>query len=77
MKHSLADLNSYLFEQIDIITDDNLQGEKLEEALEKAKTVNKIASTIVQNADVQLRAYAEFGGRGTNEQAIKLLVGGK
>lgn len=61
MKNDLLALNNYLFEQIERITDDSVQGEELDEAIKKAEAVNNIAKTIVSNANVQLNAYREFG----------------
>lgn len=61
MKNDLTTLNNYLFEQIERINDDGLTGEELNTALQKAKAVNDLASTIVSNANVQLKAYCELG----------------
>lgn len=61
MKNDLIALNNYLFEQIERITDDSVQGEELDDAIKKAEAVNNIAKTIVSNANVQLNAYREFG----------------
>ena len=56
MRNSLADLNDYLFEQIERVNDDSLTGKKLDEQLKKSKAVVEIGKTIVQNANVVLRA---------------------
>lgn len=61
MKNSLQDLNNILFEQIERINDDSLSDEEREAAIEKAETINKLGITIVSNANVQLKAYQEFG----------------
>lgn len=56
MRNSLADLNDYLFEQIERVNDDSLTGKKLDEQLKKSKAVVEIGKTIVQSANVVLRA---------------------
>ncbi len=56
MRNSLGDLNDYLFEQIERVNDDSLTGKELDEQLKKAKAVVEIGKTIVQNANVVLRA---------------------
>lgn len=56
MRNSLGDLNDYLFEQIERVNDDGLTGKDLDEQLKKAKAVVEIGKTIVQNANVVLRA---------------------
>lgn len=61
MNNSLQALNNILFEQIERINDDSLTDEELNAAIEKAETINKLGITIVSNANVQLKAYQEFG----------------
>jgi hypothetical protein len=56
VRNSLGDLNDYLFEQIERVNDDGLTGKELDEQLKKAKAVVEIGKTIVQNANVVLRA---------------------
>lgn len=56
MRNSLGDLNDYLFEQIERVNDDGLTGKELDEQLKKSKAVVEIGKTIVQNANVVLRA---------------------
>lgn len=61
MNNNLAALNNLLFEQIERINDDELTGEELSTAIDKAETINKLASTIVSTGNLQLKAYQEFG----------------
>ena len=61
MNNNLAALNNLLFEQIERINDDDLTGEELSTAIDKAETINKLASTIVSTGNLQLKAYQEFG----------------
>jgi hypothetical protein len=56
MKNSLVDLNEYLFEQLDRLTNDDLTGEELETELKRAKSVSQIASNIVNSTAVILDA---------------------
>lgn len=68
MKNSLNDLNAYLFEQLDRLSNDDLQGEELEQEIERSKALNSIGRTIVDNASTMLKA-AELNanyGRGNN-----------
>lgn len=61
MNNNLTALNNLLFEQIERINDDDLTGEELSTAIDKAETINKLASTIVSTGNLQLKAYQEFG----------------
>lgn len=58
MKNTLGDLNNYLFAQIEEINDiDNeTSTEEAERAFEKARTVSNLASQIIANGKLVLRA---------------------
>ena len=59
MKNSLGDLNNYLFSQIEILDNENLKGEELTEAMNKAKVITGLASQIIQNGALVLKAKAQ------------------
>lgn len=64
MKNKFTDLNNYLFEQIERITDDSLKTDELDNAIKKAEAVTKIAETIIKNGEVQLKTASlalEYG----------------
>ena len=56
MQCTLGDLNMYLFEQLERINDDTLTAEELERELLKSRAVSKIASQIISNGNLVLRA---------------------
>ena len=58
MKCTLGDLNLYLFEQIENIQDltEESSKEEIEKTLRKASAISKIASQIVSNGNLVLRA---------------------
>ena len=80
MKNSLVDLNEYLFEQLDRLTNDDLTSEELETELKRAKTVSQIASNIVNSTAVILDAQKhkdEYYGRGLDNVPGILKIGEK
>lgn len=71
MKNTLGDLNTYLFEQLDRLSNDDLKGEALQEEITRAKAINDVATRIISNANVVLNAkkavddfYEEYGVEG-------------
>ena len=56
MRNTLGDLNLYLFEQLERIQDDTLTAEELERELLKSRAISKIASQVIANGNLVLRA---------------------
>lgn len=56
MKNKLMDLNNHLFEQLERLNDDDLEGEELEKELKRARAMTSISSNIINNASVMLDA---------------------
>ncbi len=69
MRNKLTDLNNHLFEELEKLTDDDLQGESLKEELQKAKIISEVSGKIIDNASLILKAIHEqneYGGRSQN-----------
>ena len=56
MRNKLSDLNNYLFEQLERLNDDSLSEEEFKKEVSRAKAVSSVASSIVGNANVVLKA---------------------
>lgn len=56
MKNTLADLNNYLFEQIERLQDDRLDDAGFEREIKRSDAVQKIAKTIIDNGALVLNA---------------------
>lgn len=77
MQNTLGDLNNHLFAQLERLGDEDLQGEKLQEEIERAKAVTVISSQIISNGNLVLQAEkfkAETLGR-SNANSPKMLEG--
>ena len=77
MKNTLGDLNNHLFAEIERLGDENLEGDKLQAEITRAKAVADIATKIVDNANLVLNAEkfkAETLGR-SQVNTSKLLEG--
>jgi hypothetical protein len=56
MKNKLADLNDHLFAEIERLGDEDLSGEALTQEIARSKAVSNVASHIINNASLVLRA---------------------
>lgn len=56
MENKLTDLNNILFEQIERLNDDDLQGDALKQQIKKSRAIESIAGMIIANANTVLKA---------------------
>lgn len=78
-KHSLKDLNEYLFNQMDALTNEDLTEQELETELKRTKSLTDLSKTIIDSARVVLDAqkHADDYGYGVREsKRIPSLIGG-
>lgn len=75
MSKSIADLNEKLFDQIDLLNDDQLTDEQLEKAIKKSEAVVKVADVIIKNANLALEAQKQFDEYGTGRTVDIPLLG--
>ena len=74
MKNRLIDLNSYLFEELEILTNDSLTQDELEEEIRRSKQVVNVSQTIINNAQLLLQAKKHFDEVGTENSEIAPLL---
>ena len=56
MSKSMLDLHNHLMSQIETLGDEELEGEKLQEAIQRAGAMTKVASTVISNASLVMQA---------------------
>jgi len=66
MKNTLTDLNNHLFEELERLNDDELTGEEIEKELKRAEGMTKIATQIVQNAELAYKTMVHMDEYGYN-----------
>lgn len=75
MKNTLADLNNYLFENIERLNDDELSEEELDKEIKRSEAVQKIAKTIIDNGSLALQAKKHFDEYGIEQSVEMPLLG--
>ena len=66
MKNRLNDLNDHLFAQIERLSEEGLDPERIESECRRAAAIVALGDQVVRNADVRLKAahlYATHGDR--------------
>jgi hypothetical protein len=61
MQNILCDLNNHLFAQLERLGDEEITGDKLIEEINRAKAVTDIASQIIANGSLVLKAKIAVG----------------
>lgn len=59
-RNTLSDLNGYLFEQIERLNADELKGEELKDEIERARAVTGVATQIIANGNLALKAQIAY-----------------
>lgn len=77
MKNTLLDLNNHLFEQMERLNDDELQGEALEQELHRSKAMNGIARCIIDNASLALEAIKFQDDRMDADSKLPMMLTGE
>lgn len=75
MKNTLADLNNYLFEQLERLQDDDLDEAGLEKEIKRSEAVQKVARTIIDNGTLALNARKHLDEYGNGENVELPMLG--
>lgn len=76
MKNTLGDLNNHLFAQLERLGEEELRGENLQDEIHRTKAITDVATKIIDNAALVLKAQEmanEFGV--VTEKLPKMLEG--
>lgn len=56
MKNTLSDLNNFLFAELENLSDPDLVGDEIKDAIAKSEAVVNVAEAIIKNADTTIKA---------------------
>ena len=76
MKNTLADLNNYLFEELERLTDTSLSDEELQREIVRCRSIQGVAQTIVNNATLALNTMKQLYEQGDKPDLPPVLGGG-
>lgn len=63
MQNKLINLNNHLFAQLERLGDEELEGDKLKQELERAKAITVVAREVVSNGRLALDAQKALGDK--------------
>ena len=72
MKNTLTDLNNYLFETLERLTDDDLTEEQMSKEITRSQAITAVATTVIQNGELALKTIKHLNDYGI-ETPIKTL----
>ena len=76
MRNSLGDLNNHLFAQLERLGEEDLKGDKLQEEINRAKAISDLATQVIANGSLVLKAKNFLDGAlGDNAELPKMLEG--
>ena len=74
-KTTLNDLNEYLFQELDRLTNDNLSAEELDKEIKRSDALQKVAKTIIDNGTLALQAKKHLDEYGKGDGVELPLLG--
>lgn len=74
MKNKISDLNNYLFEEIERLTDD-MNDKEFDKAIKRSDAVVKVAKTIIDNGSLALQTIKHFNELGLKHNCDMELLG--
>lgn len=78
MQNTLGDLNNHLFAQLERLNDEDLEGEALSEEIRRSEAITDVATKIIDNAGLVLKAQIVRGeSMAANTTLPKMLNGDK
>lgn len=73
MQNTLGDLNNHLFAQLERLGDEELTGDKLTAEINRAKAISEMATQVISNGNLALKARIfmhEYGAGDAEEKKM-------
>lgn len=75
MKNRLSDLNNHLFAQLERLSEEGLDAEKIEQEVKRADAIVDVSEQIIKNADLQLKAVKVLADHGDRFKPLLPMLG--
>lgn len=72
---TLNDLNEYLFQELDRLTNEDLSAEELDKEIKRSDSLQKVAKTIIDNGNLALHAKKYLDEYGQGDKVELPLIG--
>lgn len=74
-KTTLNDLNEYLFQEMDRLTNEDLSAEDLDKEIKRSDALQRIARTVIDNGSLALQAKKHLDEYGQGDKVELPLIG--
>lgn len=74
-KTTLNDLNEYLFQEMDRLTNEDLSAEDLDKEIKRSDALQRIARTVIDNGSLVLQAKKHLDEYGQGDKVELTLIG--
>lgn len=64
MKNTLTDLNNYLFETLERLTDEGMTEEQIKKEITRSQAVTAVAAAVIQNGELALKTMKHLNEYG-------------
>lgn len=72
---TLNDLNEYLFQELERLTNDDLSEEELDKEIKRSDALQKIAKTVIDNGTLALQAKRHLDEYGQGDRVELPMIG--
>lgn len=71
-KNKISDLRDHCFAALERLNDETIKGDKLQQEIERAEAISKVAQTIVNAAKVEVDFYKASGSTSSKTSMISI-----
>lgn len=75
VRNKLTDMHNILFEQLERLNEEELDGELMDKEIKRSKAVTDVAKTIVNNGNLMLSAKKHIDEHGHEDKDMPILIG--